>query len=169
MASAHDMIDYYLETKDTLGYLNNSVSYYDNYYMTVSIDSVKRKDSVEMKMMLTKQIPVVTSGDGTFRPAIKYAPVSQSYNNDLDNAARNFYLMTNDSGYISKALSWAVRANEFFEKYTSLNTFALLLFKSGRKEEAIIWENKAILLKKMQGFDAIGLEKELDAMKNNKL
>lgn len=169
MASVHEMIGYYFETKDTLNYLKNSAGYYDNYYMTVSIDSVKSKDSLEMKMMFAKQAPPVSSGNGTFRTTIKYAPVSQSYNNELDNAARSFYLMTNEPVYISEALSWAARANEFFEKYTSLNTFALLLYKSGRKEEALIWQGKAISLKKKQGFDTIGLEKELADMKNDKL
>jgi tetratricopeptide (TPR) repeat protein len=168
MAYSHEMIGYYFETKDTLSYLKHAVSYYDNYYMTVSIDSVKSKDSLEMKMMFAKQIPAVSSGNGTFRTIIKYAPVSQSYNIELDNAARSFYLMTNEPIYISEALSWAARANEFFEKYTSLNTFALLLYKSGRKEEAIIWQNKAISLKKKMGFDATSLEKELAEMKDDK-
>jgi hypothetical protein len=167
MAYAYEMAEYYLKTKDTTSYLISAVSYYDTYYMTVSVDSLKKKDSLEMKMMMARQVPTAKPEGGTFQQVIKHSPIAQSYNNALDNASRNFYLMTDEPYYVAKALSWAERANMLYEKYTSLNTFALLLYKSGRKEEAITWQNKAIVFKKKMGYNTASLEKELADMKKD--
>jgi hypothetical protein len=45
-----------------------------------------------------------------------------------------------------------------------MNTHALLLYKAGKKEDAILWKKKAIEQKKKMGFDTRSLEKELSEM-----
>ncbi len=43
-----------------------------------------------------------------------------------------------------------------------------LLYATGKKEEALIWQDKAIQDKKKRGYDAKSLEKELSDMKKGK-
>ena len=103
-----------------------------------------------------------------FRQAVRVSPQAQFYNRNLNNAASFFYEMTDNPQHLAKAANWSARANEFYESYISQNTLALLLYKAGKEEEAIEWQNKAIELKKKQGFDPKGLEKELSDMKKGK-
>ncbi|MBC7872809.1 MAG: thioredoxin family protein [Ferruginibacter sp.] len=163
-----EMINYYRETNDTLNYFIRSVNYYDQYFMTVTVDSVKKRDSLTLKMLLAMEPAPQPAQNGVSRKTVKYSPVVQYYNRELNNAAFVFYEMTNDPLYLAKAIQWSARANEFFEHYISLNTHALLLYKAGKKEEALAWQSKAIELKKKRGFDTKNLEKELSGMKAGK-
>jgi tetratricopeptide (TPR) repeat protein len=139
-----------------------------DYYRAVSLDSIKKKDSLNMKALFMKQnAESTTSGNlTTTRRVIKYSPITQMFTRDLNNAAYSFYEMTNDPMLLAKALQWSLKANEFSENYNAMDTHAHLLYKTGKVEEAIVWENKAISLKKKQGFDAKSFEKELLDMKN---
>jgi Thioredoxin-like len=165
------LIDYYRQTNDTINYLIRSVYYYDNYYMTVSVDSIKRKDSLNMKSLFEKQIAMSEKNRNTVtnKKVIQYAPIVQNFTRDLNNAAFSFYQMTNDPLHLAKALQWSVRANEFSESYEAMDTHAHLLYKTGKKQEAIEWESRAIALKKKRGFDTKNLDKELSDMKTGKL
>lgn len=162
-ASEKEMIRYYLETKDTLNYLIRSVYFYDNYFMTIKVDSIKTKDSLNRKALFEKA-PITPVENGGSRKVVQYSPITQYYNRELNNAASAFYEMTNDPLYIAKAIKWSERANIFFESYISMNTHALLLYKAGKKEDAILWKKKAIEQKKKMGFDTRSLEKELSEM-----
>lgn len=159
-----EMIRYYLETNDTLNYLIRSVYFYDNHFMTIKVDSIKKKDSINRVAQLDKA-KIVPGENGSYRQIISYSPITQYYNRELNNAATSFYEMTNDPLYITKALKWSERANEFFENHISMNTHALLLYKAGKKEEAILWKKEAIEKKKKMGYDTKTLEKELSEMK----
>lgn len=163
-AADKEMIRYYLETKDTLNYLIRSVYFYDNYFMTIKVDSIKAKDSVNMKIQFDKA-PIINSENGTRQKMVPYSPITQYYNRELNNAASAFYEMTNEPLYIAKAIKWSERANEFYEYHISMNTHALLLYKAGKKEEALLWKKKAIENKKKMGYDTKSLEKELSEMK----
>lgn len=163
------MIDYYREIKDTLNYMVRSVNYYDNYYMTIDVDSIKRKDSVNMKLLFEKQVPSsLPNGSTMVRKTISYSPAVQVFNRELNNAAMSFYELTNDPLYLAKALQWSTRANQFYDSYASMDTHAHLLYKTGKKQEAIEWQIKAITLYKKQGFDSKNLEKVLAEMKSGK-
>ncbi|MBL7749044.1 MAG: DUF255 domain-containing protein [Chitinophagaceae bacterium] len=167
-AADYEMIQYYLETKDTLNYLIRSVYFYDNYYMTISVDSIKRKDSLSFVMMVEKQKKEQPVQDGVNQRTITFTPTTQHYARELNNAANNFYDLSGDPLYLAKAIQWSERANQFHDHYTTMNTYALLLYKVGKKEEAIAWEKKAIKNKKTMGYDTKRLEKELDDMEKGK-
>ena len=164
------MVDYYKGVDDTLKYIQRAIAYYDNYYMTIAVDSIKKQDSLNMRK-LVKEAPFTSEkkGDSVIqRRTIKYTKIVQFYNRELNNAAFSFYELTTDPIQLSKALQWSARANEFIQTYTSMNTQAQLLFKTGKKEEAVEWQNKAIAMKKKLGFDTKSLEKELLDMQNGK-
>lgn len=157
---------YFRETNDTLNYLIRALNFYDNYYMRVLVDSIKRKDSLHLKSLFTKTDTIRPAvGQTTIRRTVQYSPVAQTYSRELNNAAYSYYELTNEPLNLAKALQWSARANEFTESFEAMDTHAHLLYKSGRKKEAIEWQNKAISLKKKRGFDAKDFEKRLSAMK----
>jgi tetratricopeptide (TPR) repeat protein len=99
------------------------------------------------------------------RKQILYSSVAQSLSNNLSEAGRKFMEFTTDNTYLAKALKWSEKALELYENYTTLNVYALLLYKTGNKKEAVNWQEKAILFKKKRGFDTKSLEQELNDMK----
>jgi len=122
-----------------------------------------------MKMIFGKQSSPKPVQNGAAQQMIRYSPMVQYYNRELNKAALAFYEMTSDPLYLARAIKWSARANEFFEHYISLNTYALLLYATGKKEDALIWQDKAIQDKKKRGYDAKILEKELSGMKKGKI
>ncbi len=72
--------------------------------------------------------------------------------------------MAGDTIYLANAFNWSKKSLEFSENPKTLNTHALLLNMLGRKKEAVLMQEKAILLKKKQGFDTESFEKELKEM-----
>jgi tetratricopeptide (TPR) repeat protein len=160
------IMEYFRETNDTLNYLIRALNFYDNYYMRVSVDSIKKKDSLNLKSLFAKTDTIqAANGQTTFRRTVRYSPVAQHYSRELNNAAYSYYELTNEPLNLAKALQWSARANEFTESFEVMDTHAHLLYKSGRKKEAVEWQNKAIALKKKRGFDAKDFEQRLSAMK----
>jgi len=162
------ILGYYKETNDTANYFIRAVNYYDSYYMTVNSDSVKSKDSSSLKKLMTQTTgTTVKRGDSVFRTKqITYAPITQMFTQDLNNAAWDFYTTTQNLFYLQKALIWAKRANEFYESPEAMDTYARLLYKTGNKNEAIEWMNKAISLRKIRGFSTQQYETVLAKMKS---
>jgi thioredoxin-related protein/tetratricopeptide (TPR) repeat protein len=158
-----NMLNYYRETNDTINYLVRAIYYYDNYYMTVKPDSVKRKDSLRLN-----PLSVTVTGDGmNTKKTITYAPIAQNFTRDLNNGAWSFYKMTSDLLHLKKALQWAKRANDFFDSPEAMDTYARLLYRTGSLQEAIDWETKAIDLRKKQGYNPKEYETILESMKKN--
>lgn len=159
------IMDYFRETNDTLNYLIRALNFYDNYYMRVSVDSIKKKDSINMKVLFAKQEVQPGVGQTRVVRSIRYSPQAQNYSRELNNAAYSFFDLTSEPLNLAKALQWSARANEFAESFDAMDTHAHILYKLSRKKEAIEWQKKAIALKKKRGFDAKDFEKRLAAMK----
>lgn len=174
-----NMLKFYKETDDTEKYKHSAIDYYDNYYMTLSVDSIKRKDSIQRNSQFNKQRPTnittAKTDSGTFKQRqviqfqFAYTPISQNFTSELNNAALSFYKMFDDSLTINKALLWSKRANEFYESSEAMDTYARLLYKTGNKTDAIRWEEKAIALQKKRGFPVTELEAVLANIKDGKL
>jgi hypothetical protein len=165
------MLTYYKQTNDTANYFTRAVNYYDCYYMKVNPDSIKLKDSLSRKKLLAQSpVTIEKRGDSVLKKKqIIYAPLTQNFTSDLNNAAWNFYIMTQNLFYLQKATAWARRANEFYESPEAMDTYARLLYKTGNKNEALEWMNKAISLKKTRGFGTQDYESILQKMKNNSI
>jgi hypothetical protein len=166
-----NILDYYRETHDTLNYLVRVINYYDSYYMTVNVDSIKKRDSLNRDAVLAKQSPEKTQrGDSVvYKKTVSYSPTTQLFTRGLNEGAWTIYTWTNDQLYLKKALQWATRANEFFENPDAIDTYARLLYKTGNKNEAVQQELKAIDLKKKRGYKATEFEKVLANMQAGKL
>jgi len=167
---SHDknMIDVYKGIKDTSSFLLASVKYYDQYLMTISVDSVQRLDSMRRKEMFAYSVPDrVTQANGSevLMRSAPYAPMTQNFTNELNDGAWTIYVYTHDLFYMAKALSWAKRATEFYDSPAAIDTYARLLYRTGNKEEAMNWEEKAIQLTKIRKMPLNEFEEVISKMK----
>jgi len=171
-AFSRNMLGYYKGTNDIKNYLGRAAIYYDDYYMTVNPDSIKSRDTLMLKRLLSqnaKTSTIVRKNDSVFvrKQTVPYSPITQLFTHDLNEGAWDFYVMTTDSFYLQKALSWSKRANEFFESPEAMDTYARLLYKTGNRPAAIEWMDKAIKLRKERGFATLEYEAILSKMKSN--
>jgi thioredoxin-related protein len=167
-----NMLSYYKGVNDTVNYLIRAVYYYDNYYMSISLDSIRRRDSLNKQQLLARVIARQPSDDpGKITRTIRYSPMGQFLARDLNEGAWNVYLMTNDPLYLQKALQWSKKAISFWESPELLDTWSRLLYKTGKKSEAMEKAEAAIALQKKQGFPTEHYETVLTRMKkgNGKL
>ncbi|MGE5424784.1 MAG: thioredoxin domain-containing protein [Syntrophothermus sp.] len=95
---------------------------------------------------------------------VTYNDLDKYYHNDpdmLNNIAWYYTSMTTDPKFLNKATEWSKRANELKKDPSYLDTYAVLLDKTGKKEEAIRQEKSAIELARSQGKTAGQFEARL--------
>ncbi len=92
--------------------------------------------------------------------AYPVAPASE-----LNTAAWNFYLHVNDMEQLEKAAEWARQSVALENAYYNNDTYAAVLYKQGRYEEALKIANKAIGLARMTGQDATDTEKMVEKIR----
>jgi hypothetical protein len=170
-AKAYDtnMLRFYDETKDTTNYFRKSIAYYERYLLTVTPDSIKRSDSMNLQRMMASAKKDTTMENGKIRTTarVSYAPAVQRFSSELNNGAYNFYTRTNNPYLLSIATEWAKRALEFYESPEALDTYARLLYKQNQKAAAIEEMTKAVTLQKKRGFPTKSYEEVLMKMKQN--
>lgn len=74
--------------------------------------------------------------------------------NDLNSIAWDFYENVNDKAALLKAEGWAKQSVDLEATYPNLDTYAALLYKNGKKAEALATANKAIEYAKKEGYPA---------------
>lgn len=147
-AAARDWVimRYYRGIQDTLQYLSLASRYYDAQFMTAKVDSVQNLDELENQRRMRGVMPSPTSAKKTGMGMMSFVanPNTQRYVSALNQAAWEFYEMTTNPTYLKKALEWSKRTLEFREDGSSMDTYAHLLYRLGRKEEALEWQEKAV-------------------------
>jgi hypothetical protein len=142
------ILQYYLGVKDTMKYLQQASMVYDTYYMNVSIDSLIKKDSLNLETAKRNALEaaIKNSNNPTNLSFKVRVPNSRdAYLNDLNNAAWNFYLMAgDDSYYLFKAIVWSRRTIEISPKPAFYDTYAHLLYSLKFYDEAESMQKKAI-------------------------
>jgi hypothetical protein len=76
--------------------------------------------------------------------------------------------MTTESKYMEKALSWSKRSVSIKEEPFNTDTYASLLFKMGKKEEAVMQEKRAISLARQRNMSPLPYEEALKRMEDSK-
>lgn len=171
-AFAENMLLYFKGVGDTANYLSRTIDFYDTYFMTVSVDSIKKLDTILYAKIVDK-----AEGDTIFRDKQKlvlskkvaFKPLSQTFSNNLNTGAWDIYNMSNEPAYLKKAITWAARGCEFFKEPGVLDTYARLLYKTGNKEEAIRNEKMAIEIQDSRNSNTTEFETVLLKMKKNLL
>jgi tetratricopeptide (TPR) repeat protein len=164
------MLRYFRGVNDTLHYLSRASYYFDNQFMTAKVDSIQNLDNLDNQRRMRGTMPVPMSG-ATVKPgqtstSFILNPNTQRYVSALNNAAWEFYNMTRDTVYLKKALEWSKRTLEYREDGTSMDTYAHLLYRLGRKSEALEWQEKAVRLEQERQSPLVtSLRKSLDQMK----
>jgi thiol-disulfide isomerase/thioredoxin len=73
---------------------------------------------------------------------------------ELNSLAWDFYEHVDDKAALLKAEAWAKQSVELEASYPNLDTYAALLYKNGKKEEALATANKAIEYAKKENYAA---------------
>ncbi|GAB4019461.1 hypothetical protein GCM10028773_22330 [Spirosoma koreense] len=175
-ASEWVLMRYYRGIEDTLQYLRSASHYYDTQFMAARVDSIQKLDELDNQRRMRGEMPVPTgthngkpnlrSGTFTFVPN----PNTQRYVSALNQAAWDFQDMTRDSVYLNKALSWSKRSLEYRKDGSLLDTYAHILYRLGRKQEALEWQEKAVRKEKERNTPLVtSLEESLKKMRNGTL
>lgn len=179
IAHQRNMIRYYLAVKDTVNFLESARNFLEFTHKRFSIDSLKKWDEQDAKK---NAFPIPSSGARVPVSVSRFAPSSQSYYQELNEFAWNFYKMCDKVEDLEKALEWSKKSMEWFDELTKgkghpmslgnpayIDTYAHLLYKLGRKEEAVQWQTKAVEAQKITGASASSFEETLEEMKTGKL
>jgi thiol-disulfide isomerase/thioredoxin len=168
-----NMLEFYKGTKDTTRFIKAAKDYYNGYYMSKNLDSLKKAEEEAFKTVM-KSIPGDTIKTGPRIVMRKTVIVSSSnfeYGNSLNSGAWSMYQFASGKNDLENALSWVKRAIDYHEDPAYFDTYAHLLYRLNNKDEAIIREQKAvdIINQKRHGVGIRGYENELNKMKSNSL
>lgn len=86
----------------------------------------------------------------------------------LNYFAWNYYEHIDDKDGLNEAIGWAKRSLELSETWATADTYTALLYKSGRKKEALKAAEKAIAIGKKTGQDTTPTEELLEKIKGMK-
>jgi tetratricopeptide (TPR) repeat protein len=176
MAYGRNMMHFYYETRDTLTYFREVAEFLENTHMRMTADSLRKMDQ--------KEVMYKGGGDASSASAVRsvvVAPFSQFFHMDLNEHAWHFFEMSAKADDLERALKWSYQSQEFFNELTKntghpmrlgnpayIDTYAQILYKLGRKDEAIAWQTKAVEAQKITGNSAEQLETTLQKMKDGK-
>jgi hypothetical protein len=167
VAQQATVLEYYKGTNDTALYLTYAATHFDNFFMTISVDSILKIDSINKEKLIKSFANKNKQGLSVAEEkSFILQTLGMKYASALNDGAWTTYTFTKEKNYLSNALRWAKRANEFFETPEIMDTYARILYKTNNKSLAIEWENRAIDLMKRRNFSAAEYEKVLEAMKN---
>lgn len=148
---------YYSGVQDTTMYIRTARRFYDTYIMPLNPDSVKR---VEREKQLATNRPA----PGETQTMVRMGP--PRYGQDLNQVAWRFWQLATKPDDLEKALSWSKRSLEYDERQASwIDTYAHLLYKLGRRDDAIKEEERAIAQNKAFGAPSASFERTLQKMK----
>lgn len=162
------MLRYFRGVNDTLQYLARASRYFDNQFMTAKVDSIQNLDHLDNQRRMRGTMPMSGTNLKPGQSSMSFVlnPNTQRFVSALNNAAWEFYNMTRDTVYLKKALEWSKRTLEYREDGTSMDTYAHLLYRLGRKPEALEWQEKAVRLEQERQSPMLSsLQKSLDQMK----
>ncbi|MEO5685122.1 MAG: hypothetical protein ABIQ88_20930 [Chitinophagaceae bacterium] len=140
------MMQYFGGIKDTASYLRHAVAFYEQYYMRISADSIRKKDSLDLETVRNRarQNASVIASDSTGR-TFTFSVAKNAVATELNNAAWYFYTAAgNNNDYLMKAMLWSRRSIELNPNPAFYDTYAHLLYRLQFFEEAESMQNKAI-------------------------
>jgi hypothetical protein len=181
--SAKWMIKYYYRIGNTRKYFENAVKLIENKYMPLSIDSLNAMDEAAFKAQQNFLMPKRGKPDrGIMVRSVAIAPPSQFIYLELNEHAYHFYELTRDKELLEKALAWSKKSMDLSNEKRKnahspyqlgdpnfIDTYAHILYKLGRKDEAIEWQTKAVEAQKVSGMAYESFEIRLNKMKTGDL
>jgi len=166
------MMQYYKGVKDTTKYLQQASGFYEQYYMRLTVDSVRKRDSLNYitAKKNAREISRTSINDTTTRRAFSFSYTKDSYATELNNVAWTFYQMAvNKNDYLLKAMLWSRRALELSEKPAFYDTYAHLLYRLKFFDEAESMQRKAFELGKADKIDTKLFQEEYEKIRKKTL
>jgi thiol-disulfide isomerase/thioredoxin len=161
-------INFYRQTKNVDKYRALAVPEATKL-MNIPMDSVKAKNDLAYKRFQaqTASAPDSVKKREDFKNAEAMSKISESKNiaARLNNLAWSFSELMTDPKDLNQALTWSAKSLVYDRSSLNLDTYARLLNKLGRKDEAIKSEQEAITKGKAAGLDTADLEKSLAELK----
>ena len=177
--SAKWMTKYYYRIGDTRKYFESAVKLIENKYMPLTIDSLNAMDDAAFKAQ--QNFFISKRGkpkQGVTVRSMAIAPPSQFIYLELNEHAYHFYELTRNKELLEKALAWSKKSMDLSNEKRKnaqtpyrlgdpnfIDTYAHILYKLGRKEEAIEWQTKAVEAQKVSGMAYESFEVRLNEIK----
>jgi hypothetical protein len=174
---------YYYRIGNKRSYFEHAAKLIENKYMPLTVDSLDAMDDEAFKAQQTFfEVMRGKAGQGVTVRSLSMMPPSQFIANDLNEHAYHFYEMTSDKELLAKALAWSEKSMELADHKgrkahgpfklgdpNLFDTYAHILYKLGRKDEAIEWQTKAVEAQKVSGMAYGSFEIRLNKMKTGAL
>ncbi len=162
-------IGYYKGTKEIDKYVSHATTYSETTLMTVSLDTIEKQDKANYQIfeqskglylsMMKDSARVKELGDYMAHT------IHSKYSEALNDIAWGFFENVSDTKALENALRWSKRSLEIYPSEESADTYANLLYKLGRKEEAIIKEKEALEIAKTKKSETKSYEDVIKKMK----
>lgn len=181
-----NMLDFYQSTRDTTSYLRQAVFYYEQYYLNLPADSVKkaleamrafrqrrpvlvqRLDSAARQRAASHQAVAVVSTVQTV--AVAAGSPSASFLQELNNGAWAIYQTgTRNKNHLSHALTWSKRTVDLDPAAYNNDTLAHLLYRLGFYAEAEARQQQAIDLARQGKIATAPYQQTLEKMRKRSL
>jgi thiol-disulfide isomerase/thioredoxin len=147
-ANAEAYMKYYKGIKDKENYLKTATDFIEKNAMAKSLESIKKIDegNYERFMQVYKMGMMDSTKDERFQEMKKMMSNMEARNNavELNNAAFGVVELFDDKATLEKVSPWLERALELLREPFVLDSYAHLLFKLGKKKEAIQAQKEAI-------------------------
>ncbi len=162
-------MNYYKAVNNIEKYIGYATTYCDSSLMTISADSIARTDKKMLELIETTQKSGLAGKiDPTqLKLLLDYMThaTRDKYSKSLNDVAWSFFERAVDIKTLENALRWSKRSLEIYpDNHMYIDTYANLLYKLGRKEEALTKETEALNIAKNQKADTKVYEKNLKKM-----
>lgn len=162
-------MNYYKKTGDLDKYISNATIYCNASLMTISSDTIAKTDKKVLQLFETQRNTLIGKIDSTqlAQLADHMAHATRDkYSQALNQVAWEFFEKVTATTSLEDASQWSKRSLEIYpDNHMFLDTYANLVYKLGRKEEAITKETEALNIAKREKADATGYEATLLKMK----
>lgn len=166
------MLQYYMAIKDTTNYLQQASVFYEQHYMHISADSIRKMDKLSLekaKSNANEQAALNIPPGGAIR-SVSFRYAESNFATELNNGAYSVYQTgTRNNSYLTKALVWSKRSIELKPLAAYYDTLSHLLYRLGFYSEAEGTQQKAVELAKAENANVKRMQDELIKIKNRAL
>ncbi|GLU52049.1 hypothetical protein Dfri01_15100 [Dyadobacter frigoris] len=187
LAYHRNIIRYFRNTSNRNRYVQETERFLDSLHMNMTIDSLNTFDEHAFNKLLAQQKPGKSSKPVSI--TLAFSAPSQFIIKDLNDNAFHFYEVITNKNDLENALKWSNKSIELLDASREqtlkkmkgaknfppmhnsniLDTNARLLYKLGKKQQAIEMQGKAIESHKLTGMPTNSFEKVLTQMINGTL
>lgn len=165
------LLDYFAGVKDTTNWVRQAVPFYEQYYSQPALEKWKQEDSLirERAFRTAKKDTLEGYKTQVVRSTAVIPMASSGTASALTNAAANLYKMARESNHKIIALRWSEQATKIFPGSSTFSSYAILLYKDGKKTDAMQWMEKAVAeAKEKQPMMVKYYEDNLQLMRSDK-